>query len=73
VEVWLHELLPSALHGSVWSDSDPGHFILEVIAPGTHQTGGWVGGRGGLDPVEKTKKKVPSLSLMGFESRSVSP
>jgi hypothetical protein len=49
----VHILLTSALAGSEWSASRPGHFIPQEIAPGTHWIGGWLGHRDGLDDMEK--------------------
>jgi hypothetical protein len=42
-------LLTSALDGGEWSASRPGRFIPGERPPGTHQVGGWVGPRAGLD------------------------
>jgi hypothetical protein len=53
VEVYLHAFLTSALDGSEWSASRPGHFIHGERALGTHCIGGWVGSRVGLDAVAK--------------------
>jgi hypothetical protein len=51
--------LTSALDGSEWSASHPGHFTPRERAPGTHWLGGWVGPRAILDVV--VKNKIPSL------------
>jgi len=58
VEVQLHVFLTSALDGDELSDSSPGRFTFGERTPGTHQIGGWVGPRAGLDAV--TKRKIPS-------------
>jgi hypothetical protein len=50
--------LTSALDGSEWSASRPGHFTAKEIAPGTHWIGGWVGPGAVLDAV--VKRKIPS-------------
>jgi hypothetical protein len=48
----------SALDGSEWSASRPGHFTPRERAPGTYWIGGWVGRRAVLDAV--VKRKIPS-------------
>jgi len=45
--------LTSALNGGEWSASRPGCFTARERAAGTHQRGGWVGPRAGLDTVKK--------------------
>jgi hypothetical protein len=51
--------LTSALDGGEWSASHPGHFTPREKAPGMHWIGGWVGPKGILDMVGKTKKLLP--------------
>jgi hypothetical protein len=50
--------LTSALDGSEWSASHPGHFTPRERAPGTYWIGGWVGPRAVWDMV--VKRKIPS-------------
>jgi hypothetical protein len=59
VEIQLHAFLTSALDGSEWSASCPGHFIPRERTPGTIWIGDWVGPRAVLDAV--VKRKIPSL------------
>jgi hypothetical protein len=47
--------LTSSIDGSELLASYPYSFTLGERAPGTHWTGGWVGHRVGLDPLEKRK------------------
>jgi hypothetical protein len=43
----------SALDGSDWSASRPGHFTAWDFAPGTDWIRGWVSLRASLNPMEK--------------------
>jgi hypothetical protein len=53
-----------------WSALRYGYFTPgEIIPPGIHCTGGWVGLRAGLGPVEKRKL----LPLLGIEPRPSNP
>jgi hypothetical protein len=51
--------LTSALDRDEWSVSLPGRFTPRERASGTHEIGGWVGPRAGVDAV--VKKKIPSI------------
>jgi hypothetical protein len=70
VEVQLHALLTSALHGRDWSASRPGSFTSRVRVPSTHcMEAGWapdLSGRGG-------EEKTTSLPLPGIEPLSSHP
>jgi hypothetical protein len=55
VDVQIHIFLTSALVGGEWSASRPGRFTPEERAPSTHQIGGWVGPRAGLEYMESKK------------------
>jgi len=46
--------------GGVWWTSLPGYFTLGEGTPSTQQTGGWVGPRAGLEPLEKRISLVPA-------------
>jgi hypothetical protein len=65
VDVYIHIFLTSALAGSEWSASRPGHFTPGEGAPSTHWIESWVGPRAGLDDVQKRK----FLTLPGLELR----
>jgi hypothetical protein len=69
VDVSIQVFLTSALVGSEWSASYPGHFTAAERAHGTHWIGGRVGPRTGL--VEVMNRKI--LSLPGLELRSLGP
>jgi hypothetical protein len=55
----LHAFLTLLLDGSEWPASCPSHFTSGKTALGTHQVGGWVGYRVGLDIVVKRKLFCP--------------
>jgi hypothetical protein len=54
-----------ALEGGEWS---VGRFTPRERAPCTHQIGGWVGPRAGLDAV--SKRKIPSPSRKSWEGKN---
>jgi hypothetical protein len=64
--------LTSALDGSEWSASRPGHFTPKERAPGTDWMGGWVGPRAVLDAMVK-KIPSPPPGNRTLEPRSSSP
>jgi hypothetical protein len=68
VEAQLHSLFASARDEGEWSASPSGHFTRRERAPGTHQIGGWVGPRAGLDAVSKTK--IPRTRVTDHLARS---
>jgi hypothetical protein len=53
MDVWAHVFFTSALIGSEWSPSRPGHFIPGERSLGPQWIGRWVGPRAGLDDTEK--------------------
>jgi len=60
VEAQLHSFLTSALDGSQWSASRPGHFTPEIRASGTYWIGDWgEGPEACLDAV--AERKIPIL------------
>jgi hypothetical protein len=65
VEVYLRQFLTSVLDGCDLLASRLGQFISEEIVPSEHS----IGGRAGLDAVEKSK----SLALPRIELRPSSP
>jgi hypothetical protein len=52
--VYIHIFLTSALVKGEWSASRPCHFNQGEKAPLTHQIGGWVDPRDGLDDIEES-------------------
>jgi hypothetical protein len=54
VEVELHTILVSAIHGGEWSVSRPGHFNIRERAPDIPWIGGWMGPRIFLGAVAST-------------------
>jgi hypothetical protein len=57
ISVQINLFLTSALFGSEWSASRPGHFTLGQRVPCAHLIGGWIDPRIGLDDVEKEKSR----------------
>jgi hypothetical protein len=52
IDVQIHVFLTSAVAGE-WSVSHPGRFIPVERIPGTHQIGGWVDPRTGLNDMNR--------------------
>jgi hypothetical protein len=68
--VYLHSFLILALDGGEWSISCPGHITcVGRKGPYTHQMGGWVGPRAGVNGFEKGN----SLGLTGICTPDVQP
>jgi len=59
VEAQLRAFLNSALDGSEWLASRPGHFTSGVVAPGAHLIGGWVGPRAAVEAVVPAGNGTP--------------
>jgi hypothetical protein len=68
VDVYIHIFLTSALVGSEWSASRPGHFTPGKRAASTHWIKDWVGVRAGLDRLDDVEKRkfliLPGLILL---------
>ena len=59
--MYLHSFLTLALDGGEWSISGPGHFTpIGRKGSYTHQMGGWVGTRAGVNGFGKGKSLCPT-------------